>query len=1507
MARNRTIYQSEAIYVSDNINSITKSEHKNISRVQSANYGFSINRERINQYGQLGEIDSIVVEAPNVDFEMSYYLTNGDNEYFLNLDTGYGGFLKNQIISSGQNIYIANTKEGSDINDTSANDFNVISIGNAFVTDYTVDFGVGSLPKVNVGFSALNISSQTNLTKTSGHFVGIENAGVNPLNGVKSTQQIEVLAEINQSGQSAIRPSDTSITITPTKTLGDNDSISILSTLDSGAHIQTASLNVNLDRTSLQRLGSNLAYAKVVEPPTNATVSISAIVNEVKSSSLSDILDHSNEYTIEIESVDPDGYQLCKYSLVGAKLDSESFGSAIGSNKVVDLTFTTQLGGIGQTNYNMFFEKYGFLDFFPSAAAAYSLRNLTADFDQKIVRVRRESDNSERDFTEYDIQNGTMVDWVNKQVIPPLDIRELDDENGNRPDTNDFIDTPAAAYSLRSLGENQANITIDDSSDERDGETGKFVVQTRRNVDGATKSFTAAEVTDGTLENFVEGWELYPARGISETSQTHFNITKTDDRNFRIVSDLANDGLTDAKFIQILSPADGLVLGKQRVTFDVDVNSGDISNYMLRLSHRDAQTNLQPVAGSNSFEMVINDDGVSPDPQIYFAIHGASSFDATISNLKVYKSTVNELPLDQATGAAAAYSLRNLSSNGTDVTTSGDTDGDTNGKYVVQVHRSSDDAVKSFTASEVANGTLENWVGGQNLLKYSQEFNSGWSTDKIDTSNWNDAAAAPDGTTTAYEIKDDSNFGRHRISQYSIPLTVGKTYTISGYIKKNSDNRYFFLNGGHTFGVNGSVNLDTMEYKATTGANPTLTDAGNGWYRFSMTGIAQVDSGYIFYQLQDTYFSDLEYQGDGSSFYLWGTQVEEGSTVGDYVPTESISLTGHGHVKTWYDQSGSDNHAVQTDTAKQPKIVEGGTYLEEVDFDGTQHFETISSGILTNIQDTYSVWLGKRRNNSSGYLAQASSASGGSNRLYLRYGLCTIGAEAAGISIAATNDVNTIVSLTGSGGTYDGFKNGADVNDTETTASTGAGAFTLGASSTGLSPVDGTLKEFIIYDSDQSTKRRAIEENIANHYDISLAAYSRDGTVSTWYDQSGSDNHATQTDPTKQPKIVDGGTLNKLNGKPAIFNNDTHLNLTTSINQDDFTNLMVYGYDVDENNTYVPFGGNFDYARVRPDENEFSIILDSQTSSIDKIDSSVGFSKGGINLIGFNRGTSNVVNFYNNGTLEGSNTPEETDGTFSITRLFSRHPNADWNILRGYVSEVILYSSDQSANRTAIEANIGETYGIVGIPAYENKVNGYVQTWYDQSGSDNDAVQPTAAYQPKIVGEVTSGQPHAFLGSVEFDGVDDFIKMDSEVTLGTEFYVPMVVTAVSADSETNGTFIGADNSGGGNRFFLATTTSDKLSYRNNNTNFTTNLIVSATDVELVSYLATSSNFTTSLNGTDDVDAALAGSMGAEYIGGGTDFNLAASFREIIIYNSDQSSNRPAIETNIANHYGITLS
>ena len=108
----------------------------------------------------------------------------------------------------------------------------------------------------------------------------------------------------------------------------------------------------------------------------------------------------------------------------------------------------------------------------PDPAAAYSLRSLTGG-DPKVVRVRRDSDNSEQDFTASEVSSGALVDFVNRQVIAPLDIRALDNDGR----TGDFL-IAKAAYSLRSLGTRQATVT---SSGDTDGDTsGKFVCQVRK-------------------------------------------------------------------------------------------------------------------------------------------------------------------------------------------------------------------------------------------------------------------------------------------------------------------------------------------------------------------------------------------------------------------------------------------------------------------------------------------------------------------------------------------------------------------------------------------------------------------------------------------------------------------------------------------------------------------------------------------------------------------------------------------------------------------------------------------------------------------------------------------------------------------------------------------------------------------------------------------------------------------------------------------------------------------
>ena len=49
MARNRVIYQSEALFV--NKDASLAGGYKQLERVQSANYSFTINRQDINQFG----------------------------------------------------------------------------------------------------------------------------------------------------------------------------------------------------------------------------------------------------------------------------------------------------------------------------------------------------------------------------------------------------------------------------------------------------------------------------------------------------------------------------------------------------------------------------------------------------------------------------------------------------------------------------------------------------------------------------------------------------------------------------------------------------------------------------------------------------------------------------------------------------------------------------------------------------------------------------------------------------------------------------------------------------------------------------------------------------------------------------------------------------------------------------------------------------------------------------------------------------------------------------------------------------------------------------------------------------------------------------------------------------------------------------------------------------------------------------------------------------------------
>jgi len=63
-----------------------------------------------------------------------------------------------------------------------------------------------------------------------------------------------------------------------------------------------------------------------------------------------------------IKSNDVDAIQ---YRMKGLKIDSQSFSSSIGSNKTVDLTFSTQVGGPTDDLNGIFMSGVGFNSVFP--------------------------------------------------------------------------------------------------------------------------------------------------------------------------------------------------------------------------------------------------------------------------------------------------------------------------------------------------------------------------------------------------------------------------------------------------------------------------------------------------------------------------------------------------------------------------------------------------------------------------------------------------------------------------------------------------------------------------------------------------------------------------------------------------------------------------------------------------------------------------------------------------------------------------------------------------------------------------------------------------------------------------------------------------------------------------------------------------------------------------------------------------------------------------------------
>jgi hypothetical protein len=405
MARNRVIYQSQALFIAPsstgcqvsglgntsspfgptNITQLTSggSLLKKLDRVQSCNFNFTINRQDINEFGKLARIDSIVMESPTVGLDFSYYITDGLNERLMGFNMYSTGDATNtnpagQSISGlladlqGNNYYILTVQDGEDVVGTSssttpANTNTVVGIGNGFISEYSFDASVGAIPTASVTVEAFNIKADALTGTANGLITGYSPAidiTASPATKFTSSGTAYALSGAFTTGVSqvtALRPGDIVLS------LSNPDGMIDVSGANQ-AHIQSFQFTIPLSRTILQRLGNTFGFARVINVPINMDITINAIVNELKTMNLFDELTVGTKTNFSIQLNDYNGVGKVRYGISGALLSSETYSENLGDNQTVDLTFNVQLGGANDTENGVFM------------SGSYPVDNIVRDF-----------------------------------------------------------------------------------------------------------------------------------------------------------------------------------------------------------------------------------------------------------------------------------------------------------------------------------------------------------------------------------------------------------------------------------------------------------------------------------------------------------------------------------------------------------------------------------------------------------------------------------------------------------------------------------------------------------------------------------------------------------------------------------------------------------------------------------------------------------------------------------------------------------------------------------------------------------------------------------------------------------------------------------------------------------------------------------------------------------------------------------------------------------------------
>ena len=417
MSRKRVTYQTQALYVGpapstgyhfmtiDGSPSNSITDHatghedvhnliQQVNRVHSASWSFTSDRLNIATLGRQPLVDQTQLEPPSLNFSFAYYSSNLRNEarmglnvnfptfvsplsgvpffsdnYSVNLLEGFSqdhnpnhgqegvtegyasGFLYPKKYRDKRNFFLNIFPEGYDAKDevNEGREFhtNCVIFTDCLLTQYEVAAAVGELPSAKVSYSSENVAY---ITGSSGQ--------VPALDPVTRKEVPDLNFKLpNLTGEnlpSIIMPGDISLSITSPKYGASSRDVDDLGIILDDIKLQNYNLALNFSRSPSRALGYKGMIDRMIDYPVFADLTFNAIVGELGSGSMSELVNKDNDFNISIIlkdkryscttlNIKQEESVSIRYDLVGAKFQEIAWSETVQSPLAAELRYTCQI------------------------------------------------------------------------------------------------------------------------------------------------------------------------------------------------------------------------------------------------------------------------------------------------------------------------------------------------------------------------------------------------------------------------------------------------------------------------------------------------------------------------------------------------------------------------------------------------------------------------------------------------------------------------------------------------------------------------------------------------------------------------------------------------------------------------------------------------------------------------------------------------------------------------------------------------------------------------------------------------------------------------------------------------------------------------------------------------------------------------------------------------------------------------------------------------------------